>query len=178
MKTIKIELQISSDDSLDKILCQLGEKITSRYDAYNKDYAIINGIKLKRTNEKLGECEHFTQREAIELASIRGLGLPSKEEWVRMLNLDHTWDEEKQGIWVGANHSLKRETDRSTFLPASGYIRHDDISPHLAGKEGDYWSCTPNETVNGYHIFFNAIGVKSIDVSSRHYEFPVRCIQK
>jgi uncharacterized protein (TIGR02145 family) len=140
---------------------------------YKPDSADINGVNLLRQNANLAGWEHFSHQGALHFAKSRGLRLPTREEWKQMLKPGYTWDEEKKGIWIGANHAMKQETDFSTFLPANGsrdYRRHKENC-----EEGHYWSSTSAEP-NAFHLLFCCNEVKPAVFSYRDYGFSVRCI--
>jgi uncharacterized protein (TIGR02145 family) len=143
------------------------------YDPY---YADINGIKLKRVNEDLCFCEYFSQEGALYLAKSRGLRLPTSEEWKLMLKPGHTWDEVRGGIWIGANHALKAETDLSTFLPAEGYMCDDREDLYYQGSVGNYWSSNVEGKKAYYLDFYDFDVVYPTEIIRSDYGFSVRCV--
>jgi uncharacterized protein (TIGR02145 family) len=144
---------------------------------YDKEYADINGIFLKRENETLRYCEHFAQEEALRLFEDSEKRLPAKEEWDRMLEPGITWDTEKKGIWIGRSHELMRETGHSTFLPAAGcrYISVGEL--YYRGSYGYYWSSTVHGSNNGRHVYFSS-GYRDAKSNLRSQGFSVRCIKR
>jgi hypothetical protein len=134
---------------------------------FNEEYAIINGIRLKRKNETLHYCEHFTFEESLELAKSRGLRVPSKDEWVKMLEPGHTWDDERGGLWIGKYHEDQRETDYSTLLPVLA-PRDDEYYEH-------YWSSTV-KNAKACAICVITPGVWIANKNPCYSGFSVRCI--
>jgi len=144
-------------------------------ETFNEDYAIINGIKLRRHNEKLRYCEHFTFEEAQKIALMyENLRVPTNDEQAKMLVLGSTWDDKLKGIWIGKNHAMKEETNYSTFLPAAGY-RNSNGALNLVGTTGNYWSSTTASSM-AYNLFFNATGVSPSLQNFRVNGLSVRCI--
>jgi uncharacterized protein (TIGR02145 family) len=139
------------------------------------DYAYINGIKLKRENETLSTKSLFTYSKAIKVAERVGDWLPTKEEWKQMFKPGHTWDGEKKGIWIGANHAMKAETDFSTFLPAAGFKYYNGDGLYSQGSYGYYWSSTVKGT-KAYHLNFYSGGANPNYISRRGHGFSVRCV--
>ena len=143
---------------------------------YNEDYAIINGIWLRRENEKLRYCEHFTFEEAPKIASMyENLRVPINDEWVKMLELGSTWDDKLKGIWIGKNHHLKKETNYSTFLPAAGYRSSSNGQLYDSGINGFYWSATAYGDFS-FSLTFTSGHVLPANYNYRSYGFSVRCI--
>lgn len=145
-------------------------------DTFSMKYADINGILLKRENEKFRYCKHFTWDEAMLLFNdVNGCRIPSREEWEKMLELGHTWDKDKKGIWIGKNHSGKEETNYSTFLPAAGYLHYNDSSLNNCGGYGYYMSTSKRSDTYVYQMSFCG------DKASMYYDclrngLSVRCI--
>jgi len=173
-----MEVIIKIDDScfsrLKKLLKSNKIEIICREEEFNPDYAIINGIKLKRKNENLSFCEYFTFDEAQELAKSRDLHLPTEGEWEKMIGAGSTWDDDRKGIWIGKNHFKKKETKYSTFLPAAGLRNRNNGALNSVGTNGYYWSSTVSGTVARY-LSFNS-GLVSVYVNSRAWGFSVRCV--
>jgi hypothetical protein len=140
---------------------------------YNKEYANINGIFLKRENERFEYCEHFTSKDASILLENKETRIPTKEEWKKMLELGHTWDEDKEGIWIGKDHRDKRETSHSTFLPADGCHYVGDISPSGIGNVGCYLDCVGYEC-----LWFSSNNACCIYRPLCHMGASVRLIEK
>jgi uncharacterized protein (TIGR02145 family) len=148
-------------------------------EVYNEEYANINGILLKRENEKLQHCEHFTyftHEEALKLFQDDETRLPTKKEWETMLGLGSTWDEKKKGIWIGGNHKIREESRFSTFLPAAGYHNRANGALDNVGTYGYYWSSSPSST-NASHLYFSTTVNPAFD-GNRSNGFSVRCIIK
>jgi uncharacterized protein (TIGR02145 family) len=139
------------------------------------DYADINGIKLKRENEGICFCEHFSHEGALYLAKRRGLRLPTREEWELMLKPGHTWDEEKKGIWIGQTHYLKKETDLSTFLPADGWWHYAADEHCRQGIDGCYWS-SDDEGEAAYQLYFHGDKVDPMLLAERKDGMSVRFV--
>jgi hypothetical protein len=154
------------------------EKVNSGTEQpFNEEYAIINGIRLKRKNETLRYCERFTFEESLELAKSRGLRVPSKDEWAKMLGLGHTWDNGMKGLWIGRFHNSKAETNYSTFLPAAGYFDSRDNSSRDVSLEGCYWSCSDDKILGARFVDFYSSGNMFLTNYSPHsLGFSVRCI--
>jgi uncharacterized protein (TIGR02145 family) len=171
METIKIELEIKCGDSKEEIGRRLVERLFSYNNDYNDDYAVINGIKLKRENETLRHCKCFAYKEAIELSESRGLRLPSKKEWYKMLEVGFTWDDKKKGIWIGENHHLKKETSNSTFLPTPGFYGFKGTMVG-EGEEGAYWSCSSGD----FCLYFNYEKDLSFEITRNNPCISIRCI--
>jgi uncharacterized protein (TIGR02145 family) len=179
--TIKLQTEKPELEKLEFALRRIGSyKIIIEKDneAFNEEYADINGILLKRKNEALSYCEYFTWDEAMKLAGIRGLQAPSKEEWEKMLEPGSTWDEEKKGLWIGKNHSLKQETAFSTFLPAGGHRNASNGFLYGQGFSGYYWSAGLSGTTNAYHLYFDSGLVNPAYSNVRANGFSLRCIKK
>lgn len=142
---------------------------------YNPAYAVINGIKLKRENETLRYCEQFSFEEAQDIAGGRSLRLPTKEEWESLTALGSTWDDKRKGRWIGENHAMKKETAKSTFLPAAGYRGYSDGSLGNQGTVGYYWSSTPNGSY-AYSLTFDSSAVNPGYNDYHSDAFSVRCV--
>jgi uncharacterized protein (TIGR02145 family) len=143
---------------------------------YNEEYANINGILLKRENEKFAYCEHFTYEEALKLFQGEEKRVPTSEEWEIMLKPGYTWDEEKKGIWIGEKHACKEECNFSTFLPAAGHLYR--IAGELVNMNstGYYWSSSPCGT-DALYLNFDGSTVNPTYSFYRPYGFSVRCIK-
>jgi uncharacterized protein (TIGR02145 family) len=185
---MKEEKLIKRLDDLKKILSEIQDGVASiagreTEHPFNNDYAIINGIKLKRKNETLRYCEHFTFDESVKLAKSSGLCVPTEGEWRQMLKPGCTWDDEKKGIWIGENHRLKRETDYSTFLPAAGCRSSSNRSPNSVGSNGSYWSssllCSSLFGNNFFSSFdFSSSGTSALCGNNRKNGLSLRCIKE
>jgi hypothetical protein len=185
--TIKLQTEKPELEKLEFALRRIGSYqiiVEKDNEAFNEEYADINGILLKRKNETLSYCEHFTWDEAMRLFNDTGeCRIPSKEEWEKMLAPGSTWDEENEGIWIGKNHSLKQETAFSTFLPACGHRIVGDSFLYCHGFSGYYWSAglscsTRLNCTNAYSLYFFRGGVNPAYSSYRAYGFALRCIKK
>ena len=135
-----------------------------------KDYAIINGIKLKRDNETIDALEHFS----FDVAN-KHFNLPTRAEWEQMLETGSTWDDNKKGRWIGANHAQKEETEFSTFLPAAGYRNYSDGQLYNRGTYGDYWSSSQSGGHAYYLQFYNGNTARMLN-GTRSFGFSVRCV--
>ena len=123
------------------------------------EYANINGVLLKRTNEVVDTKELFTWNEAMAQFPL----MPTIQEWDRILPRAErvTWDNELKGCWVGRDHNLMRETDFSTFLPALGYKTSLFAEVQEFGIRGYYWSSTDRTTSLAlYGGFYNGVVVE------------------
>ena len=122
------------------------------------DYVDINGIRLKRTNETEGGVvvdgmTYYTHNEAATFQPWNAL--PNIGDWNTMLATGYTWDDDLKGIWMGANHAMKKETEFSTFLPAAG--RRPVGSPLiLKGVEGLYWGSGTDSYAQGRCLSFTS----------------------
>ena len=65
--------------------------------------------------------------------------------------------------------------DCSFFLPAAGY-RNSNGTMNNVGKNGNYWSRTPNGN-NGYNLNFNNNGNININNNNRNNGQSVRCVK-
>ena len=119
------------------------------------DYAMIHGIKLKRVNETLNGSELINFQDAIDNFPL----MLTREEWHTVFNNSAstamTWDSDRNGLWVGANSTMKQETEFSTFIPAQGLIDVGQTMPsHL--HAGLYWSTSlRTDTIAAYNILFD-----------------------
>ena len=108
------------------------------------EYANINGIMLKRENEvnrptiESDDQSYYNRSAAISIGQNKYL--PTSADWATMLAVGSTWDDEKEGRWIGADHALKKETEFSTFLPALGFIHRNETVVTDFGTVGNYWS--------------------------------------
>ena len=167
---------------VNEIIEQIKEKLSSIVNELNEaeeapfheDYAVINGIRLKRTNETLRYCEHFDWDEAQWIAESRNIRVPTQDEWATMLAAGNTWDEECKGLWIGEKHAMKQETGRSTFLPAAGY-RTNGGTVHNVGTGWNYWSSTASAS-GAYRLGFHSSRVSPWISSARANGFSVRCL--
>ena len=183
MSTIKLKVgkNSSAKEVLKELVVEIEEYLSEKEEEnpveeeYNKDYATINGIKLRRKNEKLEYCEHFTFEEAGKIAAMFGGRAPTDDEIETMLELGSTWDEEKKGIWIGENHRLKKETNYSTFLPAAGYRYYYNGQLSNPGVYGYYWSATTYGDYSFGLVFTSGTVVPETFIN-RALGFSVRCV--
>jgi uncharacterized protein (TIGR02145 family) len=146
-------------------------------DAPVGEYADINGIFLKRKNETLRYCEHFTQEEALRLFEDSEKKIPTKEEWTQMLKAGCTYDYNLKGIWMGHNHFSKKETQFSTFLPSEGLLFDTRGSFNYRGINGYYWSSKGTDTIYDWCVTFFS-GGQNISNTNSDYGLSVRCIRR
>ena len=178
---IKVEKNSSAKKVLKELVVEIEEYLSENKEEnpveekYNEDYAIINGIKLRRKNERLAYCEHFTFEEAGKIAAMFGGKVPTSGEWENMLATGSTWEEEKKGIWIGENHRLKKETNYSTFLPAAGNRDNTNGQLYASGIAGYYWSATRSGNFS-FYLVYNSDNVIPASYNSREHGFSVRCV--
>jgi uncharacterized protein (TIGR02145 family) len=86
-----------------------------------------------------------------------------------------TWTE--QG-GVSGSLFVDAATEESIFLPAAGYRGYSSGSVYGQDTQGDYWSSTAYNDIDGYYLYFNSSnGLKS---NSNNYAFGmcIRCVRK
>jgi uncharacterized protein (TIGR02145 family) len=69
-------------------------------------------------------------------------------------------------------------TDKSIFLPATGYRNVSSGALGYVGSYGYYWSGTPSSAANGCYLRFGAGAVNPSSRNNRGYGFAVRCVSK
>ena len=119
------------------------------------DYANINGLFLKRTHEIEGADKNY------DIAPLSGKGdiafykhdtalslfgslMPTLAEWETMLETGFTYEPSValglKGVWIGENHALGRETDKSTLIKFQGYWDSSGNYQYNTDVTGLYWA--------------------------------------
>ena len=84
------------------------------------------------------------------------------------MNTNGAWDN-------GWNFNNKISSpDAIVYLPASGYRKSNDGVLGYVGNYGYYWSAVPDNTYNGWLLYFYRWGAGPHDSSNRSYGFAVR----
>ena len=123
------------------------------------------GANIPKDNGKL-----YTFEEAIHNTVGK---LPTKEQWEELKNkCTWTWWENKNGI---NGYKVTGPNGNSIFLPAAGY-RYWLGAVKYVGTYGDYWSSTPNDSVNAWYLSFGSCSV-SMNYYNRCNGHSVRLVQ-
>ena len=140
------------------------------------DYIEINGLQWDKENLIVAGIEHFNHAQAEIAAKASGKRLPTKEEWEALASLGSTWDENLKGRWFGEDHQLKERSEKSIFLPASGYRDCGNAMLYTQGSYGYYWSGSISST-NACYLGFNSGSVYPDNITNSGYGFVVRCVK-
>ncbi len=120
------------------------------------DLGLTSGTKWKVVNElNPQDSEHgfYTYDEAV---SAFGENLPTKEQWMELVN-ECTWK------WTGMGYKVIGSNGNSIILPAAGY--HDDFYDAVTrvGQVGRYWSSNPAGSQSAWAL---SLGADNIGVGS------------
>ena len=140
------------------------------------DTIVLNGIAWDKENLEVNGKTHFTYEEAKIEATKLGKRLPTKKEFSKLLKLPHSWDNFKKGMWF-AEREEDLKSEKSLFLPASGYNIGERDGIDCFGTHGSYWSITSNSTHCAY--CFGFIAMKNRTYINHYYRygcFTVRCV--
>jgi uncharacterized protein (TIGR02145 family) len=140
-------------------------------------FVVINGLRWDRENLSIEDKEHFNHEEALPAAASVGKRLPTHEEWVALIVLGSTWDDEKKGRWFGADHELKSDSKESIFLPAAGYRIVSNGPLYCRGSNGYYWSARKRRYAYAYDLSFGSSGAGADDYYHRSLGFSVRLVK-
>ena len=142
-----------------------------------REYVIINGLKWDRENLEVDGQTHFTWDEAKQAAENVEKRLPTRKEFKALCDLGCTFDKEKNGCWMGYDHELKGESERSIFFPLAGYRYTNGPTLNSVGSYGYYWSATMSSTAGSYYLGMGSSGNTSpSNYCTRGYGFSVRCV--
>ena len=136
------------------------------------DTIVLNGLAWDKENLEVNGIAYFTYQEAMKEASKLGKRLPTKYEFNALLQLPHTFDTVKRGMWF-AEKEEDLKSEKSLFLPAEGYrFRISELC--YIGTDGYYWSATPNGAV-AYKLHFASLNINTSYSFFDSY-FTVRCV--
>ena len=114
------------------------------------DLELTSGTKWKSANEtNPNNVNGFYLYD--EARTIFGNDLPTKEQWMELMN-------ECEWTWTDAGYRVIGKNGQSIVLPAAGDISCDG-QLYDDGKCGLYWSSTPNGSDNAWNLFFISGGV-------------------
>lgn len=132
------------------------------------DLGLSSGTLWKTSNEENAsdaEYAFFTYDEAV---SQFGDKLPSREQWIELVN-------ECDWTWTGMGYKVFGPNGKSISLPAAG-CRFCSGSVSHVGSYGLYWSSTPNGSEDAWYLYFFSGGV-GVDDDGRCSGNSVRLVQ-
>lgn len=132
------------------------------------DLGLSSGTLWKTSNEENAsdaEYAFFTYDEAV---SQFGDKLPSREQWIELVN-------ECDWTWTGMGYKVFGPNGKSISLPAAGF-RDCSGSVYDVGSSGHYWSSTPNGSESAWRLNFSSGGV-GVNNFSRCLGYSVRLVQ-
>ena len=135
----------------------------------------LNGLLWDTENLKIGDKNYFTYEEAKIEAAKSGKRLPTKEEFDSLLKLPHEFDLNKRGMWFAKNQS-DLKSDKSLFLPASGFTYFKLNSIKRISDNGYYWSDTLYKHTEAYGLSFSKLNSAVVCMYVQNYIFTVRCV--
>lgn len=138
------------------------------------DVIILNGLAWDKENLSVNGKTYFTCQEAIEESSKLGKRLPTKHEFDALLQLPHTFDNVKRGMWF-AEKKEDLKSERSLFFPAAGYRGTGSTTMYYVGTYGNYWSARPYRTTTSYCLLFGSTAAIT-NSANRNCGFTVRCV--
>lgn len=114
------------------------------------DLGLSSGTYWKETNES----GFYNYDNAV---SKFGDKLPTKQQIEELKN-------ECEWTWYGDGYMVFGPNGNSIFLPAAGYRNRNGVVNYV-GTGGYYWSSTPDNSVNAWHLFFywNEVGMYDSD---------------
>ena len=110
------------------------------------DLGLSSGTKWKAVNEvNSADAEYafFTYDEAM---AQYGNKLPSREQWMELVN-------ECEWSWTGMGYKVVGPNGKNISLPAAG-CRICDGSVGDVGSYGYYWSSTPSGSEDAWYLYF------------------------
>ena len=121
--------------------------------------------------------------------SPRGFKLPNRNAFTGFTSDGNSQSSASNiyGDWVGAsgeqpagrNFSTTHSTsDKTFFIPASGYRGSSDSQLTDVSSYGFYWSAAPYNATYGYSLYFSSSYVSPQDYNYRAYGFSVRPVQE
>ena len=125
------------------------------------DLGLSSGTKWKSANEK----GFYSYSSAM---SNFGGNLPSCEQWVELLH-------ECEWTWSGMGYKVVGPNGNFISLPAAG-VRDCDGYVSDVGFHGYYWSSTPYDSVNVYHLILYS-GEANMSYANRCNGLSVRLVQ-
>lgn len=132
------------------------------------DLGLSSGTLWKTSNEENAadaEYAFFTYDEAM---SQFGNKLPSREQWIELVN-------ECDWTWTGMGYKVFGPNGKSISLPAAGGRRCDGTVDGV-GSIGLFWSSTPEGSDNAWRLRFNSGSVGMLSYS-RCRGYSVRLVQ-
>ena len=127
------------------------------------DLGLPSGTLWKSKNEK---GTYYTYEEAI---SQFGDKLPTRDQFAE-LQAFCTW------TWNGKGYVVKGDNGNSIFLPAAGGYRNRDGRVRNVGKDGYYWSYTPDDSASARYFWIYSSGF-DICRCTRREGLSVRLVQ-
>ena len=132
----------------------------------------LNGLLWDTENLNVDCKTYFAYEEAKTEVAKRGKRLPTKYEFNALLQLPHTFDTVKRGMWF-AEKKEDLKSEKSLFLPADGYsFRRSELC--YIGTDGYYWSATPNGSA-AYKLHFASLNINTSYSFFDNY-LTVRCV--
>lgn len=136
---------------------------------------LLNNIIWDKENLSVDGKTHFTYEEAKAEATKIGKRLPTKNEFDALLQLHHIFDRKNKGMWFSENQAdLKSE--KSLFLPASGFTDFTLNSIKRISDNGYYWSDTSYKHTQAYGLSFSKLNSAVVYMYDQNYIFTVRCV--
>ena len=136
---------------------------------------VLNGISWDTENLEVDGKKHFTYEEAKAEVSKIDKRLPTKNEFDALLQLHHVFDKEKHGMWFAKNQA-DLKSDKSLFLPASGFTYFTLNSIKRISDNGYYWSDTLYKHTETYGLSFSKLNSAVVYMYDQNYIFTVRCV--
>ncbi len=135
----------------------------------------LNGLIWDTENLVIDGKTHFTYEEAKAEVSKIDKRLPTKNEFDALLQLHHVFDKEKHGMWFAKNQA-DLKSDKSLFLPASGFTYFTLNSIKRISDNGYYWSDTLYKHTETYGLSFSKLNSAVVYMYDQNYIFTVRCV--
>ena len=136
---------------------------------------ILNGLEWNTENLVVDGKTHFTYEEAKAEVAKLGKRLPTKNEFEELLKLPHVFDEDKRGMWFAEGYD-DLKSDKSLFLPASGFTYFTLNSIKRISDNGYYWSDTLYKHTEAYGLSFSKLNSAVVYMYDQNYIFTVRCV--
>lgn len=132
------------------------------------DLGLSSGTKWKTSNEKNSVGAEYAFFYYYEATAKFGNNLPSREQWMELVN-------ECEWTWTGMGYKVVGPNGNFISLPAAG-IRDCDGSVGGTGTNGEYWSSTLSSE-SAWSIDFYQGSVKMYDDTWRCIGQSVRLVQ-
>ena len=135
----------------------------------------LNGLIWDTENLSVNGKTHFSYEEAKAEATKLGKRLPTKSEFDELLQLHHIFDRKNKGMWFAKNQA-DLKSDKSLFLPASGFTYFTLNSIKRISDNGYYWSDTLYKHTETYGLSLSKLNSAVVYMYDQNYIFTVRCV--